>query len=203
MIWCKERVRPSKAETEDGHQVRMRTSTDLILFRVLLCSEEEMQRRPPPYPSLLSFTVLHQDLCSSMLLQFYVRRQLDTQLFSFLGDHSTIWDALLYSDVTITILTVCTYWAQMVCCSGPKASHAQIRGGSLHHKLMKLSVSVQLEITSSSSVLPCNTKSVRQAHIKSLKLTGCVASSARSVPRKVLAVHIMPNGSLRIQRGSC
>jgi len=205
MIWCKERVRPSKAETEDGHQVRMRTSTDLILFRVLLCSEEEMQRRPPPYPSLLSFTVLHQDLCSSMLLQFYVRRQLDTQLFSFLGDHSTIWDALLYSDVTITILTVCTYWAQMVCCSGPKASHAQIRGGSLHHKLMKLSVSVSVRVIDNNqiSLLPGNTQSVRQAHIKSQKPTGCVASSARSVPRKVLAVHIMPNGSLRIQRGSC
>jgi len=61
----------------------------------------------------------------------------------------------------------------------------------IDHKLIQLSVSVQLEITSSSSVLPGNTKSVRQAHIKSLKLTGCVASSARSVPRKVLTKLIL------------
>ena len=81
----------------------------------------------------------------------------------------------------------------MVCCSGPKASHAQIRGGSLHHKLMKLSVSVSVRVIDNNqiSLLPGNTQSVRQAHIKSQKPTGCVASSARSVPRKVLTKLIL------------
>ena len=45
----------SGAEIEDGWQVRMRPSDSSDLISYALCSEEEkMQRRPPPYPRLVS-----------------------------------------------------------------------------------------------------------------------------------------------------